>query len=258
MSRIPDHVVEKVHLGIASPAERERVASDPDARERLAALPAQDAAFFEKHPVEQTMQAIEARARVAAAQVERRTPPAVWFAAPMALAAAALLVFGIAEDPTSTSPTEPAPVLEPTTEKGQARSAKMLIYRQRSSGPERLVQGSVARPGDTVQVTVLGAGSRHGVVLSVDGRGTVTLHSPDGPDGSTELASGEHRLPHAYLLDDAPNYERFFLVTSPGPTNVRSVLDAAEALVDSGRGDAADLVLPDGYHQTSTLVRKVN
>lgn len=254
MSRITDHLVEKVHLGVATPEERARVEADPDARARLAALPEQDAAFFAEHPVDATVRAIEARA---ARSARRATPVAAWLAAPVALAAAALLVVQISGEPSAPDAGPPAG-LEPTTEKGAARAARMAIYRQRGGGPERLLQGDVVMPGDTLQVTVLGAKSGYGVVLSIDGRGAVTLHSPEQPDGPTDMTGGEYRLPHAYRLDDAPKYERFFLVTSPGPTDVRAVLRAAEGLAASGRADASDLVLPDGYQQTSTLVRKVN
>jgi hypothetical protein len=256
MSRIPDHLVEKVHLGEATPAERALVAADADASARLAALPAADAAFFAQHPVDDTVRAIEARARVAAAR-HNAEPRRSWslgtLVAPLALAAVALMFVVIAQDPEGRAKQhDPGP--EVTTAKGTPR---LLVYRQREAGAERLVQGSVALPGDRLQVSVLGAGTREGVIVSVDGRGAVTLHWPEQATGSARMKSGEHRLPHAYELDDAPRFERFFLVTTEGQADVGAVVGAAEQLAAAGAADAQPLVLPKGYEQTSTLVRKV-
>lgn len=258
MSRVPDRLVEKVHLGVATAAERTLVEGDPDARARLAALPVQDAAFFAAHPVDPTVRAIEARARVAAARDDaraRRTPLVGMLAAPLALAAAALLFVTIASESPVDEPLGADPELEHTTAKGAPR---LTIYRQRDDRPERLQTGAVAVPGDTLQLEVLGAGARNGVIVSVDGRGAVTLHWPEKQDGPTKMKTGQHRLDHAYLLDDAPKYERFFLVTSDGPADVPAVVRAAEALASSGHADTASLHLPANYEQTSTFVRKVN
>ena len=58
------------------------------------------------------------------------------------------------------------------------------------------------------------------------------MHWPEGSaDTAAPLsAKGEVKLPSAYELDDAPAFERFFLVTSEAPFAMTSVLDAARTL----------------------------
>jgi hypothetical protein len=103
------------------------------------------------------------------------------------------------------------------------------------------------------------AGNRNGVVVSLDGRGHVTLHHPSRPDAPAPLvARGEHALDHAYELDDAQAYERFVLVTSGDePLPPAAVLAAARDL--ARRGPAArhsPLPVPDRWRQSSILLQK--
>ncbi|MFY0576601.1 hypothetical protein ACN28S_21700 [Cystobacter fuscus] len=53
------------------------------------------------------------------------------------------------------------------------------LHRPAALGPEALAQGALAARGDVVQVSYVAAGARFGVIFSVDGRGTVTLHAPE-------------------------------------------------------------------------------
>ena len=95
------------------------------------------------------------------------------------------------------------------------------------------------------------------MIVSVDGRGGVTLHWPPAPGAPTDLPKGENPLPSAYTLDDAPTFERFFLVTTgKAPTDVDTVVHAAEALAASGEADDGDLAVPRSYTQSSFVVRK--
>lgn len=135
----------------------------------------------------------------------------------------------------------------------------LRLHRQRGATIEELRDGDVARAGDLVQISYMAAGNRHGVVLSLDGRGQVTLHHPARPDAPTTLESrGEHALDHAYELDDAQAYERFVLVTAGDePLSPAVVLAAAHEL--AGRGRAArhlPLPLPTRWQQSSILLHK--
>lgn len=253
MSRVPDVLVERVHLGEASEAERAAVLGDPDAKARLEALPAQNAAFLERFPVDEELRRIEGRARTASAREAVAGPNrsrvfAMILAPAMAIAMATLWV-GISHDGGT------APVKEVTTAKGLA--PVLRLYRQRSKGVERLSTGVVARKGDRLQLGVVSGGSQHGVVVSIDGRGSVTLHWPQPEAAPTDLGTGELAIPNTYTLDDAPDYERFFLVTTgEAPTDVSTVVHAAEALAQSGDARTGDLAVPHSYSQSSFLVRK--
>jgi len=135
----------------------------------------------------------------------------------------------------------------------------LRLHRQRNGAIEELHDGDVARAGDLVQISYMAAGNRHGVVLSLDGRGQVTLHHPARPDGSTALeARGEHALDHAYELDDAQAYERFVLVTAGDEAlSTATVLAAARDLAGRGRaGRHSPLPLPERWQQSSILLHK--
>ena len=171
------------------------------------------------------------------------------------------------------TPTEPAPDASETTT-GRAEPADvrdddpvrikglrphLRLHRSGPAGIEELRDGDVARAGDLVQISYVAAGNRNGVVVSLDGRGQVTLHHPARPgDPATLVARGEHALDHAYELDDAQAYERFVLVTSGDePLSAAAVLDAARDLVD--RGPAArhsPLPVPPRWRQSSILLHK--
>lgn len=138
------------------------------------------------------------------------------------------------------------------------RGPRLLLHRRDAAEIVRLGDGAPARAGDVVQLSYAAAGNHHGVIVSLDGAGTVTLHHPPDPDDSTHLRPrGEVPLGHAYELDDARDFERFFFVTSGDrPVNVRHVLLATRRL--AGRGDARrrSLDLPGGLGQTSLTLRK--
>jgi hypothetical protein len=91
----------------------------------------------------------------------------------------------------------------------------LAIYKKTARGADRLADRARVRSGDTVQLAYVAAAQRYGVIASIDGRGTVTLHLPQSPGRAHALArSGETALPHAFVLDDSPGFERFVFVTA--------------------------------------------
>lgn len=135
----------------------------------------------------------------------------------------------------------------------------LRLHRQRGGMVEELRDGDVAQPGDLVQISYMAAGNHHGVVLSLDGRGHVTLHHPEQADApATLVPRGEHALDHAYELDDARAYERFVLVTSGDePLSPAAVLEAGRALARQGRvARHSPLPLPERWQQSSILLHK--
>ena len=107
-----------------------------------------------------------------------------------------------------------------------------------------------------IQLRYNAGGARYGVIASIDGAGGVTLHFPATPEATTDVEAGTRSLPEAFALDDAPRFERFFLVTANEPLDVPGTLDALRTL--ARRGDAADAVLdlPPAIHQASFRLRK--
>ncbi|MFP2928788.1 hypothetical protein ACLESO_27045 [Pyxidicoccus sp. 3LG] len=134
---------------------------------------------------------------------------------------------------------------------------QLVVHRQAAAGPERLTEGAPAAAGDVVQLAYVAAGRTHGVILSVDGRGAVTVHAPDvGTQAAALAPSGTHSLPRAYELDDAPGFERFFFVASEAPFDVEPVLAAARALAQGPAAHTAPLSLPEGLTQVSFTLEK--
>lgn len=134
------------------------------------------------------------------------------------------------------------------------------IDRSMASTVHRLETGARVGAGDVVQVSYIAAGNRFGVVVSVDGRGDVTLHHPaTAHDVPWVHGRGETPLPYAFELDDAPAFERFFFVTGPRVSlDPTSVVEAAHALAADGLVAARNepLPLPAELGQSSFLLRK--
>lgn len=136
---------------------------------------------------------------------------------------------------------------------------ELHMYRKRGDDAERLSMSSTLRAHDVVQLGYVAAGFQHGVLLSIDGAGNVTLHFPSEPSASTKLepGQGEHMLESAYELDDAPAFERFFFVASPQPLSVPALLTAARSMAgDPQRAQREMLEVAGQARQSSMLLRK--
>ncbi len=203
-----------------------------------------------------------------AAEVRRRAaPPArrrsgmvrASFAGATLATAGALAVVLAARHPLTAPPAAPLPVSEPTTIKGTVPTAgaRLYVYRHASAGDERLADGERAAPGDLLQLAYATTAEGFGVLLSIDGAGTVTQHWPEpGRTRAVPLrVGGEVRLPSAYELDSAPAFERFFLVRADASFDVAPVLEAARAL-STRAARRAPLPLPPHFSQVSLALEK--
>jgi hypothetical protein len=187
----------------------------------------------------------------------RRVRGALAFATSLA---AIVLIAGVvlhrdARDARDHSAADPAAADDGNRVKGRAR---VMAFRQVGEGAERLDEDAVVRVGDVIQLRYNGGGDHYGLIASIDGAGSVTLHYPadDAPPEATAISAGTVTLPHAYQLDDAPNFERFVLVTANAPIDVAAGLAALRALAASNHGGDAALDLPPGQHQAWLRLRK--
>ncbi|WP_338872114.1 ActD-like protein [Myxococcus stipitatus] len=264
--RTPDWLLERIALGELPPEElaaaHARLEKEPDGPARLAALKADSAATLERLPPERVTREVEARLRRASA--ERKAPArSPWFTSALGLVPvlAALALFVVVqpgEQATLEDPvTGPVAGLGTEVTRSKGLSPKLEVHRQKSRGDEVLADGAAAAAGDVVQLAYVAAGRAHGVILSVDGRGSVTLHTPEqGAQAASLAPSGTHRLPGAYELDDAPGFERFFFVTADEPFQVETVVEAARKLAASPDAHTASLSLPEGLTQVSFTLQK--
>jgi hypothetical protein len=264
---IPDYLLEQYALGELSPGETDtltrRLGQDPALRERLIILRASNEEILAAHPAEEFALAVERRLR----DHERprrmarphRSPAVRWMVVTPAIAAVALVTVLLVKQ-------EQIPLFnhglsrntaarESTRAKGRPQ---LRIYRQSGAGVDTLRDNDPAARGDVLQLSYVSFGRPYGAILSIDGRGAVILHFPPTPDQSTRLdPRGETLLPQAYELDDAPDFERFYLVTSTAPVDLQAVLAAARQVARSGVANrTATLPLPDRLGQSSFLIRK--
>jgi hypothetical protein len=232
--RVPPLVLERWLCEEASAEERALVerAYAPEERARLKSADAALRARLIRSPV---------RARLVVEQAARRRRHVQGGAAALVAAAAAFALTVLpARD---AGPGGGEPRVEVDRAKGLA--PELRIYRSTPHGPERVASGTRARSHDLVQLALVGVGSRCAAVFSVDGRGTFTWHYRSGEALAGER--GEQRLPHAYELDDAPAFERFWMVVGACPLALDVIEARARALArDEAARALASLAVPAG------------
>jgi hypothetical protein len=252
-SKTPEWLIERLALGEldekAAADVRARLAAEGrSADAEVAAIAASNKEILETLPPARIAAAV--RGRAAAGRKSR------WLMfAPLALAgAAAVALVG--------RPTRQPDSIDVGYE-GIKGNTKVLVYRRGAEKNERLSEGARATRGDLLQLAYkAGAGeaftAEFGALLSIDGRGHVTVHWPEGDAGTSARLShkGEIKLPSAYELDDAPAFERFFFVTSDAPFAMAPVLDAARALASRPDARTSALSLPSKLFQTSLTLDK--
>jgi hypothetical protein len=266
--RTPDWLLERIALGELPPEEltaaRARLALEPEGLARLARLEADTASTLQRLPPADVAREVARRAE-GAARTERareaqeaRPSPLRRFALALVPALALVALFVVVRPDVEPGGLSGASATREVT-RLKGLEPQLVLHRQRGQAPELLTDGTRAAPGDVVQVAYVAAGSAHGAILSIDGRGTVTLHAPEtGSQSAPLVASGTQALPRAYELDDAPAFERFFLVTSHAPFTLDAVLAAARALAATPEARSAPLALPTGLTQTSFTLEKTS
>jgi len=148
---------------------------------------------------------------------------------------AATLLFGLLLPFMLPRKDAPGTEQEITRMKGYAEPV-LKIYRKSGSTSETLDESSRAREMDLLQLGYRVNEPAYGIILSVDGRGIVTRHLPEEEDLAPRLSTGgEQLLPFSYELDDAPEYETFYLITSDRSFPIDTVMDAvASAARENG------------------------
>jgi hypothetical protein len=245
LRRVPELLLEQLSLGEISAADERWLRAELGEEElsrRLATLREGDAAHQRERSVERILPALESRRRVAVVRDEqaRARRQAVRWLVPSA-AVMALALFMVAR-PAGDTDSHGVLVDGPDTTRVKGIAAHLVVHRRVGAESETLADSARVRAGDVLQVGYVAAGARHGVILSVDGARAVTLHFPEHEGASTALvADAEQLLAHAYELDTAPHFERFFFVTSDAPIDISAVMQAAREL--SSRPD-------EGLHGT--------
>lgn len=274
--RTPDWMVERIALEDLPPGElesaRRRLLSEPDGAERLAALKRSDAEILAGLPPEQVAAEVQRRTHLARVRVRTASSsPSARSPSPLlaafTVAALLLVLFAFLSgddggDGDGRSQHEALAIqsLEPSEDSTRIKGIGPTLHAQRREDGRAvsLDDGAPVQAGDLLQLGYVAAGAAHGVILSIDGTGALTQHLPESGQQSVPLqGDGLQALPHAFELDEAPGFERFFLVTGDGPFDAAPIFEAARALGrDGARAKQAPLPLPTGLRQTSLLLRK--
>jgi hypothetical protein len=239
-------LLERYLAGALSAAERTALeallAADPALALKLERMRSEDRAFAARFPAGTLVPEIEDAARPAprphSERPDRIAPlfpigrrRALAFAL-MLLGAAPLVLWKL-----------PNPTLDTPSERLKGKQAELRLYRNTAAGPERVASGSPAAAGEVYQMEFHPGTFAYGAIFSVDGNGSVTLHWPARPDGSTAWSAlPEHRLPSAFKLDDSPRFERFHLLLSRDPVDLKAWQTRVAA---SAARDEAWLALQD-------------
>ena len=108
----------------------------------------------------------------------------------------------------------------------KGKSSALFIYRNEDGKAVRLSNGTKVAEGDILQLSYVCADPEYALIVSVDGNGVVTSHFPEDSTNSALLEKGgEFPLSYSYKLDDAPSFERFYLVTSNEEFSLGSIED---------------------------------
>ncbi len=110
--------------------------------------------------------------------------------------------------------------------------SKLIIYRMKGKEIEELKNSDTAHSGDIIQLGYIAMGKfRYGSIISIDGRGAVTLHYPESTASGNELTMNKKILLNkSYELDDSPSFERFIMILSVEPVNISEIIEKAKKL----------------------------
>ena len=92
--------------------------------------------------------------------------------------------------------------------------ARMEVWKKTGDSAVQMSNLDEAREGDEIQLRYAVPEKCFGMLFSLDGNGTITMHMAND-NHAIELEPGKMTtLPFAYKLDNAPKFEKFFFVTS--------------------------------------------
>jgi hypothetical protein len=259
--RVPDITLERYRLSELPPRDRERldarVRCDADLRTRLDALERSDEAIRRSHVSESLASAIRARLENGRRSTEAARPNRTMYWSAAAALAALVVLLIVVPRTADRGDRDPSAAVGASEDRIKGLRPMLTFYRRTATGSETLADGAVAHAGDLIRVGYRAAGRAYGVILSIDGRGHVTVHLPSRGNHAVPLKREPTvLLDEAYELDDAPLWERFYFVTSDEPFGVRSVVAAAEQAARTPGALPAALPLPHAFEQSTFSVQK--
>ena len=179
---------------------------------------------------------------------------------PVTIGAAAIVVLAVGSQFLGPPQPQPARGTSEAVDPGhRIKGHDLALFRKTAEGSEVLGDEARVRVGDLIRIGYRAADRSYGVILSIDGRGGVTRHLPRHGDRAAPLGQdGQVLLDHAYELDDAPLWERFYFVAGRELFDVAPVMEAARRLAAGvGVRPPGALSLPAPLEQSSLVLIKV-
>lgn len=222
VNKISDFKLERYLLGELSEKEmrelQERELSDEIFAARVAEMRLQGKRFVAENP----FVALDAKMAAAdqSANDERNVVSGMWLKVAAALVIA-LGVFSMVllnrnvetfDNNAASMQVAMADVDDGTRIKGM--QASLEVWKKTGDSAVQMVNLGDAHEGDEIQLRYRVPQKCFGMLFSMDGNGTITMHMGEG-NKAIELEPGKMTtLPFAYKLDNAPKFEKFFLLTS--------------------------------------------
>ena len=220
VNKISDFKLERYLLGVLPQNEmkalQQREAEDQIFAARVAEMREQGKRFVAENPFE----ALEAKMDAADEAADGNVISGLW----LKVAAALVIALGVFSmvvlnrnvetysGESATMEVALANVDDGTRIKGM--SASLEVWEKTGDSAVQMVNLGDASEGDEIQLRYRVPQKCFGMLFSMDGNGTVTMHMGDG-NNAIELEPGKMTtLPFAYKLDNAPKFEKFFLLTS--------------------------------------------
>lgn len=122
--------------------------------------------------------------------------------------------------------------------------ARMEVWKKIGDSAVQMSNLDEAREGDEIQLRYSVPEKCYGLLFSMDGNGTLTMHMAEGNKAIALEPGKMTTLPFAYKLDNAPKFEKFFFLTS------RDAFELNASDVDA-------VLKRSGINKVSLSVRKV-
>lgn len=222
VNKISDFKLERYLLGELSEKEmrelQERELSDEIFAARVAEMRLQGKRFVAENPF------VALEAKMAAAEQSANDEHNVVSVRWLKVAAALVIALGVfsmvvlnRDDATYDRDSASMQVAMADVDDGtriKGMQASLEVWKKTGDSAVQMVNLGDAHEGDEIQLRYRVPQKCFGMLFSMDGNGTITMHMGEG-NKAIELEPGKMTtLPFAYKLDNAPKFEKFFLLTS--------------------------------------------
>lgn len=226
MKRINDLRLEQVHCGERNKSSLYNEYDPALVDSKLEYLDKSDKDIFARYSLEEMKAEVNKKLGNAGFQIQgssvRKIKPSNYIRT-FSFAAAAVLVaaFLVPQISVRSKVNQTVPVSDSAVRtKGNSKTS-LQVYVQKGTDVVRLKDGDVAGEGSVLQLSYNAGKELYGMIFSIDGNGTVTQHFPAAGEEACELVKDkEVPLEFAYELDDAPEFEKFYFVTSKKPFSI--------------------------------------